>query len=740
MAAEPYVVDIHVTVESLDAAGFRAAGFEVTERLSGGLRGLLRLESLYHVEVGPLLGKKVSVRLGAEDEAGPDRYFHCVILAADLEHWRHAFGLTLEIGSRVELARLTCNCRLFHDKSVPKVVAEVLGESNIKIGPDGLIKDTTYPPHETLRQWNESDFDFAARLLAREGIAFTIRNDKHGEHVELLDGAAKPLPIEGAPTLTDRAATISGHDTADDLHESEVAMVDSVMMRDYDFEHPGAKLDVTHSAPKTAGREVYIHPAGYTDADGVGKRMAEWTLDRLRARGWCVEGVSDCPRLEVGRTVTLDAFPRAALQGDYTIISVEHRVTHEDGAGLIYENQFQAVPLAVPARVVASSRPVRHAGVEVAFVTGVEGQELHGSKHGEAKVHFPWDRRRLGNDRSSGWCRVAQLALGGSMTMPRVGFEVVMDYELGELDRPFVVGHLYNKALPPPYELPANATRTSIQTNTVDRGAGANELRFEDAAGGEEILINASYDYECSVEHDATITVVADEDTKVKGNNAFKVDGDADEDITQNRKLEVTAQQKVAIGGDLNDGTGSTSSLDVGALRRITVQGDLTEMTKGTLARKVGGLESVTAINGYQRKVSGNSQTTVGGAWLEAAAASRSSQVGGNRTETVGALKMVKAKSVNMQCGDAYVMNAAAEVVRCGADRVDKGGSAVGIQAGGGISVKAANVNISAQDKVVLNAGPSTLEITTSEVTLKSSSVKLDGVKALSSTTSHETD
>src|SRR5690606_6382945 len=116
--------------------------------------------------------------------------------------------------------------------------------------------------------------------------------------------------------------------------------------------------------------------------------------------------------------------------------------------------------------------------------------------HGRAKVRFVWDRSGITDDKSSTWLRVGQLALGGSMVIPRVDFEVLVDFELGDLDRPAISGsgHLYNAEKAPPYALPGGKTVSSMQTATTEGGPGANELRFEDAAGSEEIFINASRD------------------------------------------------------------------------------------------------------------------------------------------------------------------------------------------------------------------------------------------------------
>ena len=72
--------------------------------------------------------------------------------------------------------------------------------------------------------------------------------------------------------------------------------------------------------------------------------------------------------------------------------------------------------------------------------------------------------------------RVAQQWAGidrAAMTIPRIGDEVLVEFEHGDARRPVVVGSLFNGNAPPPEELPANRTKTVWRTRSVD-GPGGN--------------------------------------------------------------------------------------------------------------------------------------------------------------------------------------------------------------------------------------------------------------------------
>lgn len=715
--------------------------FEIQEGVSEGCRGWVDLYTAEAVDSGELPGKPFRLRV-LVDDTEPGRCFHGIIYAASVEAFQPGdFRVRLEVGSRLHLLELGQEVRLFQQKSAREVVEQVLKQADISAASQSWTLSDPPPTRDAITQYNESDLDLVKRLLAEEGIAFAVRSDDDAEKVVFFDGPEGLEPIPGEALLQDWVNVRPDARAVLQVQERHAATPDAVMVRDYDPEHPAVDLSHREEAEGARGREVYVHPGRFEELED-GKRLAKRTLERLRALRVLREGTSDCPFLEPGRTFDLQGHSRLELNGQQCLLSVVHRGGSRGEAGKAtadrYESTFRAIPLEHPFRPEAP--PERPApGVEVAFVTGASGQELHGSERGEVKVRFPWDRSGVTDDRSSPWLRVGQLALGGSMIVPRVGFEVLVDREKGDRDRPLVTGHLYNGESPVPYALPDHATRSSIQTATTGGGPGANELRFEDSAGGEEIFLNASHDLTMSVEHDSSFRVKVDESAEVGGNRTFSVGANESLKVGGNRTLEVGANQNLNVGGDLSDSVGGSSQVQVGGTRKLTVGGDFTENTKGALERSVGGLQSVTGLANYERKVAGSVKTSVGAAWLEASAASRMTTCGTARIETVGALKMVKAKTAAVSCGAAYAMTAAAEKVTCGGSRVDKAGAALAITAGGGLSVKAANINITGETKVVLRVGGSVVEVTPTGVKIKSSKVVLKGVKKLGSTAMHGT-
>ena len=69
------------------------------------------------------------------------------------------------------------------------------------------------------------------------------------------------------------------------------------------------------------------------------------------------------------------------------------------------------------------------------------------------KVQFHWDRQGKNDADSSCWIRVGD-PLGrqqwGSIHIPRIGQEVIVDFEEGDPDQPIIVGSVYNADRRPP--------------------------------------------------------------------------------------------------------------------------------------------------------------------------------------------------------------------------------------------------------------------------------------------------
>src|SRR5262249_27370809 len=159
-------------------------------------------------------------------------------------------------------------------------------------------------------------------------------------------------------------------------------------------------------------------------------------------------------------------------------------------------------------------------GIQTVVVTGPvnDEQAIHCDKYGRIKVRFFWDRVSPQDDTSSCWLRVSQLNMGGSMILPRVGWELAVAFFNGDPDQPFVLGRVYNAEKSPPYALPGAQTSGSIKSMSTPGAGGFNELKMGDSGGSQGFNLHAQKDLNITVEHDKKETVGVDCTENVKVN------------------------------------------------------------------------------------------------------------------------------------------------------------------------------------------------------------------------------
>ena len=114
----------------------------------------------------------------------------------------------------------------------------------------------------------------------------------------------------------------------------------------------------------------------------------------------------------------------------------------------------------------------------------------------------------------------------GTMFVPRIGMEVIVDFLEGDPDQPIVTGCVYNGVNKPPYAPPGPgpATRSGIKTLSSKGGGGTNELYFEDKQGSEEVFLQAERNLQVKVKAARTESIGGARNTRIGSYDSTKVD------------------------------------------------------------------------------------------------------------------------------------------------------------------------------------------------------------------------
>ena len=476
----------------------------------------------------------------------------------------------------------TSDCRIFQTKSIPDIIEAVFkghGFSDYKLKLSG-----TYQPREYCVQYRETDFNFVSRLMEQEGIYYYFEHE-NGKHLLVLADATSAhnvFPGYGEITFNPFQQGAAEREVITDwIMEKAVQPVASAL-QDFDFKKPKTSLLASTNVTRKHGMakfEIYDYPGEYVEHDD-GQRLADVRLEELQTQYETLRGQASARGLAVGHTFALKKHPRAEQNREYLITGVSLQVDAGEfasggAAGEFFSCNFTCIDKAQQFRPERLTPKPMVQGPQTAIVAGASGEEIHTDKFGRVKVLFPWDRYSKADENSSCWIRVSQEWAGkkwGAIYLPRIGQEVVVEFLEGDPDRPIITGRVYNGEAMPPYDLPAEKTKSTLKSNSSKGGAGFNEIRFEDKKGDEQIFIHAEKDLDLRVKndakewigHDRHLVVKNDQVEQVENDRQEKIKRDHIEEIGRDRHTTITGKQAIAVGKTLSLKVTDDVGIDLG--------------------------------------------------------------------------------------------------------------------------------------------------------------------------------
>lgn len=511
-------------------------------------------------------------------------------------------------------------CKIFQQQTVVEIVTSVFDD----LGFQDYRNATTgsYAPRVFCVQYRESAFAFVSRLMEEEGI-FYFHEHVDGVHTLVLaDDADAHADTPEIATLSYRPGALIDREVDDrvsSLSLERQLVPGAYASDDYNFESPATELYVSAEGAGE-GQAVYEYPGLYAKTER-GQSLAKLRMEALEAPATVLHAEGSARSLVSGFKVTLQDHPRADVNQAYVVTRVRHRADTER-----YQAEFEAIPSSVPFRPPLITPKPRIHGSQTAKVVGKSGEEIWTDEYGRIKVQFPWDQDGASDENASCWIRVAQLWAGaswGAWWLPRIGQEVVVTFLEGDPDRPLVTGTVYNGDNTLPYDMPGEQTKSTIKSNSSKGGDGFNELRFEDAAGSEEIYVHAQKDLVTDVENDRTTTVIA-------GNDTLSVqEGDRTVDVTAgNETHSVGGTRDLTVTGDETRTNEANFTQTVAGDYSLTVDGNLTIEVAGDVTIKADGAVTI--------KAGGDVTIEAGGAWSSESGTSYSAKSGTEMTNEAG--------------------------------------------------------------------------------------------------------
>ncbi|TYB44064.1 VgrG-related protein [Actinomadura chibensis] len=483
-------------------------------------------------ELGVRIGSKVVLRALAVGRDGGKPLFtgEVTALEADFDDT----GKFSVVRGHDPGHRLLRNQRVegYQNMTASDIARKIASRNRLRIG----RIDPTRTLYETITQPNVTDWEFLIRLAHENGVEVYFSDEGEFRFVE-------PKPASGAPGKTAKAASSPYVlEFGTNLRRCRTGVtaadqVGTVRVRGWDVRR---KREVIGRADATRNPELDIGLTGVDAVQPFGKaELVETGIpydthaqvkEAAKALAGDVSGAfaelelaaDGDPKLRPGLPVAVNRIGRP-FEGRYTVTTARHVF----GIGDSYETWLtvsgrQHRSLFGLASGGAAPAAPKVPGVASAIVTDIQDPR----NQGRVKLRFPW----LSDDYVSDWARVVQYGgvRGGGLLMPDVNDEVLVAFDRGALDHPYVIGGLYNGVdrLPKYRRMPVVGTSGRVNWRSVASRTG-NRIELVDAPGQQGVKV-ASGDDRMTVEMRETgtrLTVHSDGSVDISGNRTVTVRG-----------------------------------------------------------------------------------------------------------------------------------------------------------------------------------------------------------------------
>jgi phage protein D len=334
----------------------------------------------------------------------------------------------------------------------------------------------------------------------------------------------------------------------------------------------------------------------------VAQQLAQASLDRRAGRYIEAEGTAHgTPSLVAGVSLNLAQIGRR-FSGKYFVTSTTH--TYSADAG--YVTRF-VVSGFQPSSVLSLVAPERDglAQPRPGLVVGVITDNQDPENMGRVKVKYPW----LSQENASDWARVVSVGGGaqrGVEFLPEVNDEVLVGFEHGDINYPYVLGGLWNGQDAPPQKnseviASGKVNKRVIRSRTghivtLDDSDDAPSISIVDNTGKNKVTFDSKNN---------KLTVHFEGDMLFEAPN-----GDI---AIKGKTITATATEGVTVKGKSLDASADTS-VNISATTDLKLKGANADMQADAQVQVKGATASVQA--NAQLSLNGGAMTEVKGAMI----------------------------------------------------------------------------------------------------------------------------
>lgn len=462
------------------------------------------------------------------------------------------------------------DCQSYENKKLEDIIKEATAEYAPEAKPVAENLNTKYCIPYTV-QYKESDYQFIKRLAHRYGEYFYYDGQslifgnkvqpivEVGENIDLID-------IEFEMMIKPQGFKYMSYDSI----SAKVKVKDSDSVQTQQKENPFQTIAVN------ASKEVFKKKAemlfNATSHQNVESDLKEMVLRQKESREntFTVRGRSRDPQLKIGGRAKISDINAKAME-TYRIIEISH--FHD---GNKYHNEFVGIPDIL----------ISPFFDEDAFPTCEEqSATVTNNDHpqGMIKVQFPWQVKK---GLKTPWLRVVTPYAGkgkGMHIIPENGEEVIVGFDNGNAERPFVFGAMFNGKA------------------SAGVGAGGNHIKRMQSASGSGMEFHDEHG------HSRLWDAVNDE-VKLDGAGNITECSNSSHEISVNKgqsKLYMDSDGKITLDGTTSltiTVAGMTITMDKTGIKlngnNITIEGSSTSILKAPMTKITDGGSANATFNG----------------------------------------------------------------------------------------------------------------------------------------------
>ncbi|MBM3286222.1 MAG: hypothetical protein FJY88_02565 [Candidatus Eisenbacteria bacterium] len=646
MAQQSEVV-VTVDGKSAEDLGVRFNAIELDQYLNEQHRFSIACAALDESEIGvygsptldaliDLIGKPVKIEVFTPDRKKPRRQLSFTGLLLDVTSRRVTAGGYTVILSGSDPTMVMDRFprkRIWESVGLQSVVNDIV---KADYGLDITIEGGEDEELPIVFQYNESDFDFLARLAERRKLFFfydgaslfwteAIDSSKACPTIDLTLESSQEENLLSVFQLTSSVA--QGKHKLRTYNEER----DEPYVRGTDEVQISGKLHPWLEAARNAAGSIYPNP-GHGCPDPMMRSLAEMRgyvgnlyLSHLATR---VSGSGETENCSIRPPALINIQGVSPDQnGTYLVTEVHHTM---DAAQGHYRNRIGFLPLsaAYPAWV----RPWPSAGT---LLTGIVVDAYDQQKPGMVRVRLnDWvdgatqKGQSKDGDVITPWIRILMPYGGkghGIVFVPEIGDEVLIGFERGDPERPIVLGSLYTEFKSDAFgkinpDIPKNEGRVILTK-------GGHVVRFSDKSGSETIEISTP-------DAKSSITMIAGKLIDVKTTGDITISADGNITMTAQKKVTIEAIKGIEMQGH-PEIKGAADAIALESKTYKSTQSEKVEITCNKAIEVTGG-ESV--------KIEGTKKLEVGANQGTASASAMQGVSVGSQTADVTVSGMTEAK------------------------------------------------------------------------------------------------